>query len=448
MRKALGAALLIGLPALAQAQAPPQVPAIARVSAAAVASASVSTPSDHAAGAGAADPTSASTAKVAAASTPATMPPQIPLVSPSAPLNAKEQHAVSLARRWANRAEMPQRGEDGVIRFLYGATLPTVVCAPLQVCDLALQPGEIVNNVNVGDKVRWNISPAISGSPEGQITHLIIKPVDAGLVSSMTIETNRRTYAIKLVSTQHEWMPLVAFSYPDDMQRQWSAYRQNVAWGAAASTLPSGQNIANLDFGFRISGDDPSWRPFRVYTDGAKTYIQFPRAMAFGAAPALVGLDNNAGWFSSPVEQMINYRIAGDRYIVDRVLDRAKLVSGVGSGQTSVLITRDGPHVAARPRSGLPRGLYGRTEHLLCGTASAVSGCARTGARHGRVRRDAPPGRVQHCRPRPDAVRPGWQRADRGLRGGLAPPRLCCGRGRTARGGRRAPHPLSRHPAR
>ncbi len=161
---------------------------------------------------------------------------------------------------------MPQRGEDGVIRFLYGATLPTVVCAPLQVCDLALQPGEIVNNVNVGDKVRWNVSPGLSGSPAGQVTHLIIKPTDAGLVSSMTIETNRRTYAIKLVSTQHEWMPLVAFNYPDDMQRQWSAYQQNAAWGAAASTLPTGENVANLDFGFRLSGDDPSWRPLRVYT--------------------------------------------------------------------------------------------------------------------------------------------------------------------------------------
>ena len=180
------------------------------------------------------------------------MPPPVQLVSPSAPLNAKERQAVSLARRWASRAEMPQRGEDGVVRFLYGSTLPTVVCAPLQVCDLALQPGEIVNNVNVGDKVRWNVSPGISGSPAGQVTHLIIKPTDAGLVSSMTIETNRRTYAIKLVSTQHEWMPLVAFNYPDDMQRQWSAYQQNVAWGAAASTLPTGENVANLDFGFRL----------------------------------------------------------------------------------------------------------------------------------------------------------------------------------------------------
>lgn len=106
--------------------------------------------------------------------------------------------------------------------------------------------------------------------------------------------------------------------------------------------MPTGENVANLNFGFRLSGDSPAWRPLRVYTDGEKTYIQFPRAMAFGSAPALVGLDNDGGWFSSPSQQMVNYRIAGDRYVVDRVLDRAELVSGVGGGQTRVMITRDG----------------------------------------------------------------------------------------------------------
>jgi type IV secretion system protein VirB9 len=39
---------------------------------------------------------------------------------------------------------------------------------------------------------------------------------------------------------------------------------------------------------------------------------------------------------------MVNYRVTGDRYIVDSVLDRAELVSGVGDDQTRVLITRDG----------------------------------------------------------------------------------------------------------
>jgi P-type conjugative transfer protein TrbG len=327
LRRAFTAILLAGLPTLARAQTT-QVPAIVHADAAASASAT--------SGAGGPVP------PANVGSVPATMPPPVRLVSPSAPLDAKERRAVSLAHQWASRNEMPHAGEDGVVRFLYGATLPTVVCAPLQVCDLALQPAEIVNNVNLGDKVRWNVSPGMSGSADGQVTHLIIKPSDAGLVSSMTIETNHRTYAIKLVSTQRSWMPLIAFTYPDDTKRQWSSYQQNLAGGATASALPTGENAANLDFDFHLSGDSPTWRPLRVYTDGTKTYIQFPSAVAFGSAPALVGLDNDGSLFSRPSQQMVNYRIAGDRYVVDRVLDHAALVSGVGGGQARVTITRDG----------------------------------------------------------------------------------------------------------
>jgi len=367
MKKAPLAALLVGFPALAHGQQATQVPAILQANAAAAGSATGvgSMPSDHpavsvtalasagtgaagAVGAGSSDASAAghATTQVAANAIPAGMPPKIQLVSPSAPLNAKEKRAVALARRWAGAHYMPHADADGVIRFPYGATLPTVVCAPLQVCDLALQPGEVVNNINLGDKVRWNLSPGISGSPGGQVTHVIIKATDAGLVSSMTVLTDRRTYSVKLVSTRAQWMPMMAFSYPDDTQSQWAAYRATVGgvggFGNASFGTAAGVSAGNLNFGFRLSGDAPSWRPLRVYADGSKTYIQFPQPVAFGTAPALVGLANDGNWFSSASKQMVNYRIVGDRYVVDRVLDRAELVSGVGGGQDRVLITRDG----------------------------------------------------------------------------------------------------------
>ena len=329
MNKAIAVALLASLPSLAHAQT--QVPAI-QANAMAAASVSGAGPTDHPIGAG--------TTQAAANPVPAGMPPAIPLVSPSrVPLNTKERAAVALSRRWANRNEMPHAGEDGYVRFLFGASLPTVVCAPLQVCDLALQPGEIVNNVNLGDKVRWVVTPAVSGNGGPQITHLIIKPMDAGLVSSLDIETNRRTYAIKLVSTQSSWMPLVAFNYPDDAQAQWRAYQQTAAFGAAATTLPTGENVANLQF-LCISGGGPSWSPIRAYTDGAKTYIEFPSSIRSQAAPALVALANDGSWFSAPSAQIVNYRVMGNRYVVDAALDRAALISGVGRGQQRVVISR------------------------------------------------------------------------------------------------------------
>ena len=154
--------------------------------------------------------------------------------------------------------------------------------------------------------------------------------------------TNRRTYAIKLVSTQHEWMPLVAFNYPDDMQRQWSAYRQTVAFGAAANSCRPVRMSRIWISAFSSAVTIRAGNRSGSTRDGAKTYIEFPRTISFTSAPALVALDNDGGWFSSGSTQMVNYRMLGDRYIVDRVLDRAELISGVGSGQTRVVITRDG----------------------------------------------------------------------------------------------------------
>lgn len=276
-----------------------------------------------------------------AMSAPLTMPPSIDPVSPDrVRLDAKEQRGVHLSRRWRYRQEMPEPGSDGYIRYLFGAALPTVVCAPLKVCDLTLQPGEVVLDKHIGDLVRWVVDPAVSGMGANQTTHLIIKPVDAGLETSLNIATNRRTYAVKLVSTRTEWMPLVGFTYPDDTDAKWAAYRQNVAFNATGYA-ETGGNPENLEFMcISPASGGPGWLPIRAYTDGEKTYIQFPRAIQYQTAPALVALGSDGTWFTSPTVQMVNYRAIGDRYVVDAVLDKAALISGVGGDQQRVTIAR------------------------------------------------------------------------------------------------------------
>jgi type IV secretion system protein VirB9 len=128
-------------------------------------------------------------------------------------------------------------------------------------------------------------------------------------------------------------MPTVSFSYPEDEAAQWSLLAKQHEDIRAATVLPdTGESISTLDFGYRVKGDSPHWRPLRVYSDGVKTFIQFPKAMAADEAPALVAIG------ADKQEQMVNYRLAGDRYIVDKVLDRAILVSGVGRHQVRVKV--------------------------------------------------------------------------------------------------------------
>jgi P-type conjugative transfer protein TrbG len=250
-----------------------------------------------------------------------------------APLDAKAQAGVRLARRWLSRKDLPAPGDDGRILYLYGATLPSVVCAPLNVCDLELQPGERVRDLHVGDAVRWKIAPAASGPDGAETTHLIIKPMEVGLVTTLVVTTDRRVYYVKLTASQKHYMPRIAFQYPDDLQRQWAAYRASEQWARAANTLATGESIEHLDFAYEIDGAAP-WKPVRVYNDGLKTVIQMPRTLRQTEAPTLLVLGPGRQ------EQLVNYRLQGERYIVDQVFDSAVLIAGVGREQTRVTLRR------------------------------------------------------------------------------------------------------------
>jgi len=261
--------------------------------------------------------------------------PPIPFISSErVSLDAKEIHGARLAEEWKTHPDRPRTGADGRVYYLFGATLPTLVCTPMQVCSIQLQRGEVVNDVHAGDTARWRITPASSGSGANATTFVIVKPTDAGLTTNLFITTDRRSYTIKLASTQDDWIPVLAFDYPDDVQRLWAQHQETQSRHIAATTLPTGENLAALNFNFKISGGKARTRPQRVYTDGNKTYIQFASDKFGNRAPALVALGHGN------TEEIVNYRVIGDRYVVDQVIDKVALISGVGRKQNRVTIER------------------------------------------------------------------------------------------------------------
>ncbi|QEG79332.1 P-type conjugative transfer protein TrbG [Bartonella jaculi] len=255
-------------------------------------------------------------------------------------LTDKEAWGIKLANQWKNNPKRPIYSGDGSIKYLYGATLPTLVCTPLEVCTIQLQVGETINSLHAGDTVRWKISPTVSGSGTASTTYVVVKPIDAGLTTNLFITTDRRTYMIKLASTQSSSIPLLSFVYPDDTDQDWAAYK--AATDKSRTTLPTGQNLAALDFNFRITISDRriKWYPRRVYTDGFKTYIELPSDGVRGTAPALIAIGDDGGFLKKPSERLINYRMIGNRYVVDAVINKVALISGVGSSQQRVTIIR------------------------------------------------------------------------------------------------------------
>ena len=258
-------------------------------------------------------------------------------------LTTQEKAGLDISRKWvASTAESvrPVPGPDGTIRFLFGQSQPSIVCAVLQVCDVELQPGEMVSSVNVGDAVRWLVEPALSGSGDDAIQHLVIKPLDVGLETSLMVTTDRRTYHLRLRSHRTEYMPRVAFSYPESAASKWAAVKKKVANEQARK--PSGvknEYLGNLDFGYRVSGSAP-FKPTRVYNDGVKTIIEMPSTFSQGEAPTLLVVRESGSMFRKDDEVMVNYRVQDGRYVVDTLFEKAVLIAGVGTGQRKITIER------------------------------------------------------------------------------------------------------------
>ena len=242
---------------------------------------------------------------------------------------------------------------DKAVRFVYGASLPVVICAPLQVCDIELQPGEEVRSVQVGDSVRWSVEPAVTGVAPSEVQHVIVKPADVGLRTSLVVTTNRRTYRMKLASDRSKYMASVSFAYPEDAQARWSELarpREGRPGGRVGTRKRGEQNkpatagrtdvLRALTFHYELEGDDPPWKPVRVYNDGLQTVIEMPFAMRQTEAPTLLVVRAEGGVFTSDDVVQVNFHTDGTRYIVDMVFDVADLIVGVGSSQQKVRIRR------------------------------------------------------------------------------------------------------------
>ena len=260
-------------------------------------------------------------------------------------LTAQERAGVNISKKWDSAiGSNPTLGKDGSVRFQFGAAQPSIVCAVLQVCDVELQPGEQVNSLHLGDTIRWTIEPAVTGAGQNEVQHLIIKPLDVGLETTLIVTTNRRTYHMRLRSHRTEFMPRVTFAYPAEMAARWAALKkrevQQEAQQRQVNTIPAtGEYLGNLNFNYSISGNAP-WKPVRVYNDGIKTIIQMPAAMAQTEAPTLLVVRKDGGLFKDAEEVLVNYRVQGDRYIVDTIFDKAVMVIGVGSSQDRITIEK------------------------------------------------------------------------------------------------------------
>lgn len=223
----------------------------------------------------------------------------------------------------------------GEVQFTYGASIPTIICAVLEITDISLEVGERILSVQIGDGARWAIESAVSGSMEESVEHLILKPLDQNLKTSLLIATDRRTYHLRLKSTQNDFMPLVSFYYPNQNVRrnqglsprnapsahqgvlQYTSYSKN-----DSTSLASSEESSERRYIFSITGDD-RLLPQNAYTDGKNTYIQMDHK-SLKPLPNLTAVSSTS-LFSQDKLMQVNYRLEGTTYVVEGVFDHLRL---------------------------------------------------------------------------------------------------------------------------
>ncbi len=258
----------------------------------------------------------------------------------SVQLTEKEKAAIAIAETWRQGEAMtanPVVGPDGAIEFLFGAEQPSIIAAVMQITDIELQAGEAVTSVNLGDSVRWQVQPAVSA---GDVTHILVRPRQVGLDTSMVVTTDKRTYHIRLRSHRTEYMPRVRFHYVEDALKKWEGIKARRAEQRERDTIPeTNEYLGDLDFNYAVTGKAP-WKPVRVYNDGTKTILEMPERMRQTEAPTLLVIRKEGRLLKKAEQVMVNYRVQSGRYIVDAVFDQAVLIVGVGGNQEQVTITR------------------------------------------------------------------------------------------------------------
>ena len=251
----------------------------------------------------------------------------------SASANGKPFEIIDAANTGAKVGPNPDAYVNAiqVYPFARGA-LYQVYTAPEQVTDIALQAGEKLISVSAGDTERWILGDTVSGEGDTERVHILVKPVESGLTTNLIITTTARTYRAELTSYRETYMAAVSWRYPREELISLSKMRKPASkpsvGSAALSTgedrlsVPTGPSVDALNFRYRVEGDKPHWRPLRAFDDGRKVYIQFPARIDQGEAPPLfaVGTEGDS--------QLVNYRVKGRYYIVDRLFARAELRLG------------------------------------------------------------------------------------------------------------------------
>lgn len=264
-------------------------------------------------------------------------------IKETVPLRPADKETLAIAAEWANPKKgttpPPSKAPNGAVSIVYGTYAPRILCRPLRVTDVQLEPGErMTSPPYLGDTINWQIYPAVSGSGEHTTYHIMIKPTMPDIATNLVIHTDRRTYTMDLISNKNNWTPYVVFTYPDNAMREWAEFiKPSDTDQLSVRRGGSGLSVDDLNFDYTAKANKKGieWQPLRIWDDGLKTYIEFPGKINAIEAPVVMLLNGKK-------QEVVNYRKTGNYYILDKLIKKAVLTLGSGKTVERIVIIRNG----------------------------------------------------------------------------------------------------------
>lgn len=239
----------------------------------------------------------------------------------------------------------PVLGRDGLVMLPFGQYEPKVTCQPLMLCDIQLQAGEIINNILLGDTANWTDSGdgadaklpvAYSGSDTARIPHVILTPRLSGISTNLVITTTKRTYYMKLYSSNSSHVSRIGFYYPGEIMQTFND-QQKQAEVKNNQILSTDVDPNKLYFKYSISGDKHApFYPSQVFDDGTRTYIQLEPMMNAKSLPALYAIGEDG-----ETQELINFEYKAPYFVVPTIFKKAVLTRGQDENQVVVNIIRN-----------------------------------------------------------------------------------------------------------
>jgi type IV secretory pathway VirB9-like protein len=166
---------------------------------------------------------------------------------------------------------------------------------------IVLAPGEHLYYVDMADTKRWIKDETVMGEGEERRTVVLIKPTgETAKKTSIVVTTSLGMYYLEAFAHQTTYVPAIAWKH-----------------AARVVALKSPPPPSTTRYAMRVmTTPAPAWVPTAAWDNGAKTFIRAADALQVTDVPALYVLPADAD--AEP--QLVNYRLKGTLYVIDRLL--------------------------------------------------------------------------------------------------------------------------------